>query len=182
MGIGSELRGDDAAGLLVLKYLQYKVVSLCRAAASRRAALSKIGRPLASRGPTFKFLNGGTAPENLTGEIRRFCPTHLIMLDAVDMGKRPGALALIDVAKDENGVFLTHKLPVKLMLDYMGREMNFVSVFIGIQPKTLEFGAEVSRPVALSCERLANLLAALMGNPGEIKRKEQRLNWGHLPW
>jgi len=155
IGIGSDLRGDDAAGLLALNHLQKKILLRKRKAGRRPPAAPFHMHCL-------EFFNGGTAPENLTGEIRRFCPTHLIMLDAVDLGKRPGAIALIDVAKDENRVFLTHKLPVKLMLDYMSRDMNFTPVFLGIQPKNLEFGAEVSRSVALSCERLANMLAELL--------------------
>lgn len=172
IGIGSELRGDDAVGLLVVDYL--------------RRNFRKVGRGVSAEPsdvPIIKLFNGGTAPENLTGEIRRFKPGHLIMIDAVDMGKKPGTIALVDLKKTENTVFLTHKLPVKLMLDYMaftitteingkattakpeGRrrvaaEMTFTTIFIGIQPKTLDFGAPVSKPVMRAGRELANLLKA----------------------
>ena len=177
LGIGSELRGDDAVGLLVLNNLRHKIFAIKK----RRIVC--------------KLFNGGTAPENLTGEIRRFKPGHLIMIDAVELGKRPGTIALLDLKRIENTVFLTHKLPIKLMLDYLafarmplateingkattatcpakleersrkpeGRrrvaaEMAFTTIFIGIQPKSLDFGAHVSREVSHASRNLADLL------------------------
>lgn len=160
LGIGSELRGDDAVGLLVLEHLRKKINIFRRAAASRRAVFAKSRRPLASRVPTFKLFNGGTAPENLTGEIRRFQPGHLIMIDAVKLGKRPGTIALVDLKKVESTAFLTHKLSVKLMLDYLAAEMTFTTVFIGIQPRSLEFEGKISKPVSRAGRELADLLTA----------------------
>ena len=77
LAMGSKLRGDDAAGLLAAENL---------ARATRRKRLQ---RPL-------KVFIGDTAPENLTGEIKKFRPTHLVILDAVDMGRRPGTAELIE--------------------------------------------------------------------------------------
>ena len=162
LGIGSELRGDDAVGLLVLDYLRRKVGphSLCGRsypAGQRCTALPSEKLQRAAR-RVVKLFNGGTAPENLTGEIRRFKPGHLIMIDAVDMGKKPGTIALVDIKKTENTAFLTHKLPVKLMLDYLAAEMTFTVIFIGIQPKNLDFGVPVSRPVVRAGREVADLL------------------------
>ena len=140
VGIGSELRGDDAAGLLVLNNLRSKMSAV------------KSGRLIC------KLFEGGTAPENLTGEIKRFKPGHLIMIDAVEMAKKPGTIALLDLKRIGNTVFLTHKLPMKLMLDYLAAEMNFITIFLGIQPKSLDFGAPVSRPVIRAGRQTAALL------------------------
>ncbi len=70
LGIGSRLKGDDAGGVI--------------AAEDLRGALSK----------NFEKLNvgifiGGTAPENVTSEIKRFKPSHLIIVDAADMTGEP---------------------------------------------------------------------------------------------
>lgn len=152
VGVGSELRADDAAGLLVLEHLQRKLLPQ-----------KKVGqRPPAapSDKPDIKLFNGGTAPENLTGEIKRFKPDLLIMVDAIELGKRPGTIDLLDLQKIKDTAFLTHKLPLKLMLDYLAAEMSFTFIFIGIQPKSLDFAAPVSKPVLRSCRVLVDLLSS----------------------
>ena len=154
LGIGSELRGDDTVGLLVLKHLR------------SRLKVSSPGKKQQQKMPAFKLFNGGTAPENLTGEIRRFKPSHLIMIDAVDMGKKPGTIALVDLKKTENTAFLTHKLPVKLMLDYMAAEMSFTTIFIGIQPRSLEFEGKISKPVIRAGRQTADWLLSTLQNIG----------------
>lgn len=210
LGIGSELRADDAVGLLVLEHLRKKMAkqknhqfflikrkfktvgaplvgdrsddlpaSLSAAArlqAGGRAHLPAVLCPALQAGARplhLRLFNGGTAPENLTGEIRRFKPGHLIMIDAVELGKRPGTIVLLDLKRIENTVFLTHKLPLKLMLDYLAAEMTFTTVFIGIQPKSLVFGVPVSKPVNRAGRELADALLSSFGAnsmPGILSR------------
>ena len=149
IGIGSELRADDAVGLLVLNNLRSKISAIKK----RRIAC--------------KLFNGGTAPENLTGEIRRFKPDYLIMIDAVEMGKKPGACALIDLEKVVISAFLTHKLPIKLMFDYLSAEMKLKTVFIGVQPKILDFDMPVSKAVVRAARSLAGLLMWALNASGQ---------------
>ena len=63
LAIGSEFRGDDAAGLLVAENLK-KLLKV----SSRK----------------FKVFIGATAPENLTGDIKRFNPSHILLVDSID--------------------------------------------------------------------------------------------------
>lgn len=144
LGVGSGLRGDDAVGLLALDCLR---------------ALLK-ARPARMRKTTWKLIAGGTAPENMTGAIRRFKPDALVVIDAADMGATPGFLAPVDMRKITGAGWLTHKLPLKLMLDYLGEAMSFKQVFIGIQPGRMEFGAAVSDSVVRAARRAADLLAS----------------------
>ncbi|MFC1453759.1 hydrogenase 3 maturation endopeptidase HyCI [Verrucomicrobiota bacterium] len=153
VGIGSDLRGDDAGGLLVLEYLRGRLKT------SSRPSMNKSRQ---SNKPMIKLFNGGTAPENLTGEIRRFNPGHLIMIDAVDLAKKAGTIELVDLQKTANTVFLTHKLPIKLMLDFMAAEMEFITIFIGIQPKSLDFGVPVSSEVTRAVRELGDLLVLML--------------------
>lgn len=150
LGIGSELRADDFAGLLALKTL--KELLRGRKGHDRSAAAG-------CNGPKtiVKLFNGGNAPENLTGVIRRFNPAALVVIDAVELGKKAGAIALVDLRRAA-GVFLTHKLPVKLMLDFLSAEMNFKTVFIGIQPKSLKLGAPVANEVAKAARQVGAIL------------------------
>ena len=55
LGIGSELRADDVAGILVAQQIEKSV------------AEKKLNTEL-------KIFIGATAPENLTGEIKKFAP------------------------------------------------------------------------------------------------------------
>lgn len=169
IGIGSELRADDAVGLLVLKHLQKKALFVPKTLShfikcDQSAARSVEESPPA--GLVLKLFYGGTAPENLTGEIKRFKPDCLTMIDAVEMGKKPGACALIDLEKVTSGSFLTHKMPIKLMLHYLSADMNLKTVFIGVQPKILDFDMPVSKAVVRAARSLAGLLMQALNASG----------------
>ena len=46
--------------------------------------------------PRLRVVSGGEAPENFTGAIRAFAPSHVLLLDAVDHGLEPGTAFLAD--------------------------------------------------------------------------------------
>jgi hydrogenase 3 maturation protease len=135
LAVGSELRGDDAAGILVGKNLQKSC-----------------------SGPRLEILFGGSAPENLTGEIKKLRPSHLIIVDSAEMGLKPGSVKLI--APDEVGgySFSTHVLPLKIMVDYLLKHFACEIIIIGIQPKNLDFGASVSPEVEAAARKVSKFL------------------------
>jgi hydrogenase 3 maturation protease len=139
LGIGSELCGDDAAGPLVSRYLTKKNTS-------RKNVLK------------FQVFPGGTAPENLTGEIKKFHPTHVIMVDAADMGQKPGKVVLIDSGRVSGVSFSTHRLPTTLIAEYLCRSISCQVILLGIQPKSLRFGKLPSTEVRRATQQLARLL------------------------
>jgi len=132
LGVGSELRGDDAAGILVAE-------SLIRGCRSRK----------------LKVFLGHTAPENLTGEIRRFKPTHLIIVDSADMGKRPGTVAFIDLDKLGGVSFSTHQLPLKVLADYIASDIGCRISIIGIQPGQLEFASAPTKEIKKAAQEIS---------------------------
>ena len=138
LAVGSELRADDAAGLLVAKKLSQKLAHLD-------------GR--------IKIILGETAPENFTGEIRTYKPTHLIILDCAECGLEPGTIQFID-SENVGGIsFSTHMLPLKLMVDYLLSDNHIEVMIIGIQPEVLEFGQPVSAKIKKTINSLANALS-----------------------
>jgi hydrogenase maturation protease HycI len=144
LGVGSELRGDDAAGILVIKGLGGRAVKI-------------------RRGTSFKVFNGATAPENITGEVKRFRPTHIVMVDTVEFGKRPGTVFMLESCEVGPGVsFSTHKLPAKVLIDYLADSLECDISVIGIQPKNLDFGRPVSREVALAVDRIICAIRSAM--------------------
>lgn len=137
LAIGSRLRGDDAAGLL---------------AADALAAARKSRRPRTR----LKIFFGETVPENLTGEIRRFRPTHLVLLDAADFGRRAGTVQLIEPeATRSNPSLSTHALPIHLLTDYLRDSLGCKVFIIGIQPASSRFDAAPSAAVQRAARRVA---------------------------
>ncbi|MDD4981086.1 MAG: hydrogenase 3 maturation endopeptidase HyCI [Candidatus Omnitrophica bacterium] len=143
LGVGSDLRADDAVGLLVAGELKKACVE-----SDNRARL--------------KVFLGNTAPENLTGEIKKFCPTHIIIVDAADGQKEPGAVTLIDPGETGGISFCTHQLPPKIIADYLVKSLRCKVIIIGIQPKALDFGASPSKEVIKSAKDIAAMIKGII--------------------
>lgn len=137
-GIGSEIRADDVVGVLVAENLQKN--------------------PPKGKNYEFKVFIGGTAPENFTGDIKKFNPTHLIIIDAADLGKDPGEIALINPEEIGGTSFSTHRMPTKMLAEYIKQYINCEVIIIGIQPKVLNFGEPVSEELVSAAARLSALL------------------------
>ena len=137
LGCGSPLRGDDAAGSLV---------------AIRLGDLTGQARAF----------YGDVAPENLTGEIKRFHPELLLVIDIVDAGLAVGELAVIPLEKISGVSFSTHKLPLPIMLDYLEQEIACRIVVLGIQATNLEFMSEMTPEVSQTVDALAAELRLLL--------------------
>ena len=141
LAVGSDLRGDDAAGLL--------------AAEALRALIAKAP----PRIPVDLFI-GGATPENITGQIRRFAPSHLVILDAADFGGKPGDLSIIDpAAATSNMSGSTHGLPLAMLAQFLSSTIGCEVLLAGIQAASREMGAPVCPAVRDASERLAGLLA-----------------------
>jgi len=151
LGIGSLLCGDDAAGPLILRYL-------------------KKNKPFGKNKTRVKVFSGGTAPENITGEIKKFHPTHLVMVDAADMGLKPGGVAFIDPKRVAGVSFSTHRLPTTIMAEYLSYCISCEVIIIGVQPKSLEFGQSPSREIDWTAQQLARVLLGIF-NRSAYKNK-----------
>jgi len=145
LAIGSELRGDDAAGILVARHLD------------------KTYRDI-KKEVKLKVFYGDTAPENLTGEIKKFKPTHLVMVDSADFNEKPGAVKIIDADKIDGFSSCTHSLPVKILKTYLINCIGCEIIIIGIQPGSISFGSNVSKEVKESAEQVSNQIKEILGN------------------
>ena len=143
LGIGSELRGDDVAGIMAAEQIE------------------RISRPKTTT-PELKVFIGQTAPENLTGEIKKFRPTHLIIIDAADLDGQPGKIVLIEPENVGGVSFCTHSLPTKVMTDYLLQSFNLQIIIIGIQPKTLAVGALPSKEVTAAAKLLSETIVKIL--------------------
>jgi hydrogenase 3 maturation protease len=143
LGVGSEFRQDDACGMLVAEALK----NSCSAAKQCKK---------------LKVFFGATAPENLTGEIKKFNPSHVIIVDAADTGKKAGSITLIKPQEATGISFSTHQLPLSIMVDYLIQSIACEVIIIGIQPKTTNFGSEVSSEVKKSVGVLSSVIQEII--------------------
>jgi hydrogenase 3 maturation protease len=145
LGIGSELCADDGAGILLVRSLRSLI---CR-------------QPFNSI--AFEGFEGGNAPENATGFIAAFRPTHILMVDAAEIGAVAGEFREILPAEIPDTCFSTHTLPLKIIVDYLVGVTGAVVSVIGIQPANLDFGNVPSPEVRQGVRRLMRLLHNVMG-------------------
>ena len=123
-------------------------VALARALARKAPAL-----------PGLRVASGGEAPENFTGAIRTFAPSHTILLDAVDHQLEPGTVFLADEGSIAAGDMTSHHLPLKLLMRFLSRSIPCRVILVGVQPQTLLPGKRLSAPVRRTVAPLAAFLA-----------------------
>jgi hydrogenase 3 maturation protease len=138
LAVGSELRSDDGAAL--------------------RAADELLKYDLAQKAGKLQILKGYTAPENFTGEIKRFNPTHIIICDAAYMALKPGSISFVDPQKIHGGSYSTHRMPMNVFLNYLNNTINAKALIIGIEPKNTGFGMELSKDIENSAVYLAKII------------------------
>jgi hydrogenase 3 maturation protease len=144
LGVGSELRSDDAAGVIAAQQIK------------------KISRQKKKSAPRVKVFIGETAPENLTGEIKKFKPSHLIIIDSADTNVPPGQVTIINPEKVGGTSFCTHSLPLKVMIDYLRQSCDCETIIIGIQPQTIAAGSNISKEIGQTIEELAVTIVSLL--------------------
>lgn len=136
MGIGSPCRGDDAAGSLVARKT--------------------------SEAPSVHIIDAQDVPENCLGQVVGQQPDTVVLIDSVDLRSQPGAVTLLN--KEQTAAYWpsTHRVPIRLLMDYLERETHARVVLIGIQPQCTEFSEMMSATVSSSVEALAGVLNAVI--------------------
>jgi hydrogenase 3 maturation protease len=112
--------------------------------------------------PQLELFFGATAPENLTGEIKKFAPSHLIIIDAADTSREAGAIEVISPEQVGGISFSTHMMPIKILVDYLLDSIKCKVMIIGIQPKTLEYNAPPSPEVKTSIRQVAAAIESVI--------------------
>jgi len=135
VGLGNVNRGDDAAGVTVAEALKGHTSS------------------------RLKVMSLGEAVSNLLPDAVDLRPSHIIVVDAADLGGNPGSLTLARL-DDLEGIrpTSTHDLPVRVAVGLVTSQVGADAVVIGIQPKERGIGCAMSEEVRLACDQVARLL------------------------
>lgn len=134
LGIGNLLRGDDSLGLEIVRRLKSKL----------------------PKGIT--VIEGGLTPENFIGKIRKIKPSHVLLIDAACFGGKPGEIRLV-YSKQISGVTIsTHVIPLSVLADLIREETNAKIILLGIEPKNLSLGAEISPEIKEAIEQSIEII------------------------
>jgi hydrogenase 3 maturation protease len=136
VGIGNPNRGDDAAGCLV-------------------AGTLSLTRP-ARKG--LKIINAEDVPESFLGPITESLPSTVVLVDAVELGQPPGAVALLEVEDLQDREASTHQAPLSLLARFVTAESGADVFVVGIQPGRREVGGAPSPEVVNAARVVAQLL------------------------
>jgi hydrogenase maturation protease len=140
VGLGHELRGDDAAGIAVARALQ--------------AALGDDDGLL--------VIVAGPAPENYLGPLRRFNPDQVLFVDAAQMDEVPGAIRWLSWRELEGLGPWTHGLSPQALDRFLIGELGCAMSLIGIQPAGNEIAASLSPEVADAVDTVVLCLLRLL--------------------
>lgn len=110
VGVGDELMPPDRLGILAAQKIMEQEI------------------------PGVKVFLAGTVPESITGALRRYQPSHVLFLDAADMGAVPGTIAVIEPERIDASLMSTHVLPLTVVMEYVAQEIGGEVTLVGIQP------------------------------------------------
>ncbi len=116
------------------------------------------GSPLAS---DTLIIEAGAAPEAFTGQLRRFDPDLVIMIDAAQMNESPGTIRLIEWQDTIGLSASTHTLPLNVIAQYLVTDLGCDVVVIGIQAQGNAFDAPMSPAVRRAVDELIRALTSL---------------------
>lgn len=142
VGIGNSLRCDDAAGSL--------------------AARALMDARLSRNQDTVLVMDAGHAPENGTGQLRRFEPDVILLIDAADMAEQPGTIRMIDMDEIEGMSASTHTLPLSILAKYLVLELNCQLALLGIQPASTTVGEEVHPKVLGAVQEIVEHILTIL--------------------
>ena len=132
VGIGNIMRGDDGLGPMLIEELKDKVKAVC--------------------------IDSATAPENYTGKITKERPDTILIVDAIHLELTPGEYEIMEKNEIETSGLTTHDISPKMFIDFLDNETSADIYMLGIQPKNISFGDEISDEVKKGIQKIAELI------------------------
>jgi hydrogenase 3 maturation protease len=144
-GIGNPLRMDDSVGVKIVRDLRGKV--------PKNVYLAECE----------------TVPENFVQPIVDFKPTHILLIDAAILGKKPGYQTLVEPSELASIPSVsTHTLPLAIFCNLLTEETEAKIALLLIQPGSSDFGTGLTPAVEGAAKEVASFLTkALSRNQGK---------------
>jgi hydrogenase maturation protease len=143
LGVGNPIRQDDAIGLEIVSSLRRKL--------GPRPSPNVIIHP-----PSLM-------PERLLSKVAG-TGERIVIFDAVEANREPGALVCASLADTKFGFFATHNVPLRLIPGVAG---NLGRTFVvGVQPESLGVGEGLSATARAAMGRIVEAMEAMLGGMG----------------
>ena len=130
MGIGNTLRGDDGIGSIIAQSF---------------------------KDHDWLSIDCGVVPENFTSIIKKNKPDLVVLIDAVEMDLKSGEFRIISPDRISALHLTTHSMPLSFLMSYL-KEYTQELIFIGIQPKIIDYSNSLSSKVLRCSEEIIKLL------------------------
>jgi hydrogenase 3 maturation protease len=139
-GIGNPIRMDDVVGVKIVQDLQGKLPK------------------------NISLIECETVPESFMDEIIEIKPTYVLLIDAAEMGLKPGEVRLFDTEKVTNfPPISTHMLPLRVFCEYITQLSGAKITLLLIQPCNTEFGEGLTTEVRETAEMVTGILLECFG-------------------
>lgn len=140
VGIGNILRGDDGVGPYIAEELIRKI-----------------------KNENVLVLNCEEVPESYTDKIVNFAPSVILIIDAVEINKEPGTVAIIKQNELKGKTLTTHTISLKVFIDYIKSRTNAEVFVLGIQQQNIEFGMQqLSLEVKTSADMVVDFICSIV--------------------
>ncbi len=144
MCVGSEDSGDDAAGIEVAA----RLFGLVEKENLRNVIV----------------INCFNMPENFTSIVKKAEPTSILIIDTCITGKKPGSITIFLKDQLKETDMMTHRIPLKLLSEYLASETKASIVIAGIEPETIKKGYKISKSVLGAIEIFTDFLSGFIKN------------------
>jgi len=151
VGIGDECSAFDRLGMDAARLLRNRLV------------------------PQTSVFLAGTVPESVTASIRRYKPDHILLLDAADMGARPGTIAVISKEAISGTLLSTHVMPLSVIMEYLARDSSAVVTLLGIQPDLDRPESGLSDEARGALNRDLHRLSKILARSGSLAKNKGKL-------
>lgn len=171
LGIGNDIRGDDGLGPYIINRLSnlkediLKNTNVDESYLShnlKKDSLSNLKELNLKNFEDVLFINGASVPENFTSPIKKFSPTHILIIDASLMNKNPGDVKIISKENILNLSVSTHSMSLNYLIKYLEKDNDFNILFIGIEPEIMDLSFNLSDSVKETCDNLITILLKLI--------------------
>ncbi|MQY61773.1 hydrogenase maturation protease [archaeon] len=138
-GIGNPFRRDDFVGVKIVRNLQNKVSD------------------------SVFLIEAETVPESFMQQIANFKPTHILLVDAGIINKKPGTPQLADPTQLIRKTSIsTHTLPLRIFCDYLTQTTAAKIALLIIQPQDTSFGEGLTLKLKETAANLTKQLQKLL--------------------
>lgn len=138
LGVGNPMRGDDGLG----------------PHAARRLAQEPPPRTL--------VLDVESVPEAFTGKVEEFGATHVVIIDAANLGGAPGETRLIEGSQIKGVAISTHSLPLNIFIHYVEEAVGAEVRVVGVQPASLGLGEGLTPRVEEAVDKVVEILRRIL--------------------